>query len=883
MIEPTIAPPLPETHFALSVEPALPAAPGTVRHLRYRASNTTSLPVPAALVQMLLPPGVEALAPPDLPLPPLAPGETAIVELAVRLARPLADGTALRFQAALALADADPLGSNCVTVCVMSRARFDASSRLLIEATERPDEVIVAAELLNTGDDVANGWRLELHPPLGTLALEPALPFMLDGLAPGESRRFSLRARIVDPPGPALIAADAVVFAPDETPSAIPASDAYVLAAQSSVPQLACTVDGRRIDVRVTGANLGYAPLRDAVLTLAWPARLRCADASIERSGSPLALRSKATSLCAALPVLAPGERYEIACSLFASGAVTGGEIEATVFTGESQRAASVTFARTPRQSLTVRAVERPAIAVDAGSTARITFEVANDGDMPRTVTCTSAEATLTPARFVLAPGARKRVSAEMTVAQDTADGAAMPLAIALHDGHIPVATCEITLSVRNRVWFDLSAWLDLGDEPRIVLVHRGATDATGLTIAWHAGGTFAIGTVAAGTTSVFPIGDVLVSHAARGGILRDGDRAWPLPALSTGAAAGEAYGSIETPPSLAPARAAILTLRLNVVREIADLALHVTQPPALTTLAGSTRVNGLALADHFDGPVLHTAAGLGLHRIPAGTSIEIAWSVVADGGDVPLVVHATAIIDGAVTTISSEPIGRERRSALHTERADLPFHIDGIALERPVMPAIPLNDVPLDDWSSIFEQPLEPLVHRPTERGLRLDAARSALMTRMLGTPGTSAASGHLFALRALAPDPHDDDTFAMQAWRDAVADVFDRLYVKLRIPGYVAGPDEWEDGAMRRAIEACDTGADLAGVPLGAARALAAHAGLLATKTATDTSFDAALTTYVHALRDALAAEIDLERTAPLLDDTRAAVLAASMRAAA
>jgi hypothetical protein len=78
----------------------------------------------------------------------------------------------------------------------------------------------------------------------------------------------------------------------------------------------------------------------------------------------------------------------------------------------------------------------------------------------------------------------------------------------------------------------------------------------------------------------------------------------------------------------------------------------------------------------------------------------------------------------------------------------------------------------------------------------------------RLLRTGDASGLAAHALALRALFPveagSGDRDVAGALDDARAALADVFDRLYVKLRIPGFDATSGDLEDAKLRRAIVA-------------------------------------------------------------------------------
>ena len=219
--------------------------------------------------------------------------------------------------------------------------------------------------------------------------------------------------------------------------------------------------------------------------------------------------------------------------------------------------------------------------------------------------------------------------------------------------------------------------------------------------------------------------------------------------------------------------------------------------------VTGSTRVNGHVVVDGPAGPPLFAVEGLPLHGIPAGSEIAIAWSAIADGsGDV----HVSATVDADGTTHSSTapPVAVAAQPPFVQRPDDLPFYIGHPTLWQPPIAAPNVGP------------PAVPAIRF----GVRLDATRRATIVRMLcGTRGGIVA--HLPLLAALFPDTVDaHDARLADALAHAgenVRSVYERLFVKLRIPGYDVGPYDLEDTPTRAALVALlDGAASIVPVPL-------------------------------------------------------------------
>jgi hypothetical protein len=186
-----------------------------------------------------------------------------------------------------------------------------------------------------------------------------------------------------------------------------------------------------------------------------------------------------------------------------------------------------------------------------------------------------------------------------------------------------------------------------------------------------------------------------------------------------------------------------------------------------------------------------------------------------------------------------------------------------------------------------------------PIEFSIRLDDARLDTIARLhhgLRSPGLV---GHLFALRLFFPDPDAAGDAGLAAALAEVAerlhDVFDRLFVKLRIPGYAVYSDDLEDAPLRRAtvalLDRLDAGVGegvprgFAAAPLGSPAALRALTALLPARCDDDRRLGAALGRHAALLDDALGryegAPLELfdealaHRSEPALDIARADVV--------
>jgi hypothetical protein len=194
-----------------------------------------------------------------------------------------------------------------------------------------------------------------------------------------------------------------------------------------------------------------------------------------------------------------------------------------------------------------------------------------------------------------------------------------------------------------------------------------------------------------------------------------------------------------------------------------------------------------------------------------------------------------------------------------------------------------------------------------PVAFTLRLDAARRAEIERLATALRSDGLVGHLFALRLFFPEPcaRCDARLAaaLRALDETLRDVYDRLFVKLRIPGFIVCADDLEDAALRAAIVAVLQRLDepvhdglppaFENAPLGAPASLRAMVALVPARCDDDPLLGACIAHHAALLDDALSRYegVPLElfddalahRSEPALDEARARLIAALQQAPA
>ncbi|MFN2459859.1 MAG: hypothetical protein ABR591_04090 [Candidatus Velthaea sp.] len=916
------------THFALTAEPPDAAPGGTIR-LRYRLRNAAAVESPAARVHFLLPSAATAHGSVECALAPVPPGEFVDVDVSVTVAADCDDETELVFQAALLLDDAAPLGSNRARVVVRGTPRLHGERTCLtITRGEHDDEIVVGATVVNDGNASAQDLTLVVPAPFGTQALDaPEIPtFAIDRIAAGARTDVAFRARIVSPPGAVLRAAGAYVRDAAGQRVALPTSAELRLDGFLAAPVLGCEVAGRRATVTLHAHNTAWGALEQTPVLVRWPAGFRLVRESLDINGAPAREASaSAHELRLILERIAGRSTVAVAFVLYATSTARGGELSARV--GQVAHEVRAPLAWSPRRSIAIDVVAQPEAPVEAGSVARLSFEIRNAGDCTRRLTLAAArecddvilggKRLRAHQRVALPPGAVKAVDVEAPIAADATDGERIAVELrAVEDGEI-IAARSASVVACDRVWFDTSRWLHVdGSRPRIELHNCGASTARSAVVTFVDGARVVLGDIAPGATGAAELDAVQAAGAVAGAdITWSNGRTLRLQAPPTRTGDRGATLSITAPAAATAGTAIPLGLRVTCTRPVETLRLRMPDRPHVGIAAGSTAVNGHALADTCGGPALANG-GLALHAVPRDTPVDVTLRIVVDPlcpDDAAIAVCFDVEADGVATACTSEPIAITALHAFATHSHALPFLVEGGVVQA-ATPASAREH-------AIAELPAAPAAPQPLRLAVRLDADGIETMLRLLrGAPATGLIS-HVLALRALFPDaaapchPHVAQTIA--SVREALRAVLDRLYVKLRIPYFDVCAADCEDLSSRRSLvaflaavarETHETTADggarvlwtaidastarecaaaLEHEPLGAARALAALAALLPVHCDAAPVLGRALATYVAGLRAALEQCADLstaeyeQRLAHgperALDDARAGLVAA------
>ncbi|GAC1596705.1 MAG: hypothetical protein NVS3B28_28300 [Candidatus Velthaea sp.] len=860
-----------EAHFALTIEPSV---------LRYRARNAAATPSPKARVRFLVPAELLPLAGADdeCELPALEPGQTYTLDYPVTVRSPLPNDSRIDVQALLLVDGREPLGTNVAHGVVRSRARLDGPGTIVTLApAEQPDRVLVGATVANDGDAAALNAVLHLPPPLGARAADIDQRFTLGRIEPGETITISYEAHVVDPLSPMLVAADATITHDDGSPAALRPSAPLALAA-TCTPRLVLESEGRRTRMELHIANDGWCDAGDVHVALFWPAEYRAAEGSLTIDGCAATRPKTRGALCRAqhradgaaivLRRIARRTASVVAIDLYAGSKAAGGDVRAVVTSAGSAFERAAPIAASPDGAFALRLLEGPEAPVDAGEIAHLRFELTHAGD--RTQTCTLAlegdavAVTVAGRRqqigdpIPVAPGAASLISIDFTVPFDAADGAHVTLgasAISAQGARV----CAVTrVQARNRVWIDSSDWLseDAGI-PHVRLRNRGSSIARGLAIIFAGGDTQAIADIEPFATISFPVAGRSPAAVARGCIVtRAGVEIAQLGAveIATAAFSGEV---VFTVPADASAGVALsVRMRIRVPARIETLHVRARADAHVVALPGSTSINGHAVIDAHAEALLYTT-GLKLHGVPSESFVEIGWSVLPHAGladGTTLAIHVDLDADGSTFTADAPPVSITAQQPFAARPESLPFHLDA-----PVAGARDASSMQSREPAAAEAQ----ICAAPPRFTLELDDERCETIARLLRGAIMPGLISHVFSLRALfsdgvtSDDPSVHEALALE--RDALRALLDRLYVKMRIPGYDLIASDCEDITARRSILALlgaigddRATAELENVPLGAPPALAVVARFLP-ETSAVTELGSRIADYIAEIRRA------------------------------
>ncbi|MDB5095470.1 MAG: hypothetical protein JWO85_3571 [Candidatus Eremiobacteraeota bacterium] len=921
--------------YALSFAPAA-ARPGEIVHLRFRARNVSRAPSPAGTIEFLIGDGLDAIGDVVVDVAPVAAGEDVCAEVAARVASGADDGTSLAAQAVLRCDD-DAIGTNVARLTVRTQPVLDGPASGTFVDALGDDLILVRAVVTNEGDGPARALRLRLAAPHGCTRTDGDGPATLahDRLEPGESLSLAMTARIVAPAG-TIEASDAAVAAGDAR-FRLRARSGIAAQADLAPPVVTVSVARRRASLTIELRNAGWADACDVPLSIELPPGLRPVRDEITLDGIPLETRAARKGDGDAVGRLAiAGSRCDVVAACIPARTTARIELAAayaapcesgTVRVTQGTRSADASFTPHAVRDLRLRIEDAPAVAAPTDAVA-FTAVLLNAGDRAESVTLRgSGELAFQPVAVAVSAGRSTRVALRAPLPDGCEDDALVEFALVAVDGDgDECVRAAATIVVRDRAWLVLDGPVVCeGDTARYAVRNDGPAPARDAVLT--AGSTTrALGSIPAGESVVI---EIATSEAVAGGFVRA--RNAPelrLAAVAGGAAPPPVHATLDVPDAVAAGAAFDVRLVLEVDVAIEMLTIRAETPAGTAYVAGSTAIDGCRAVDPAGGSPLR--GGLVLHALPSRSHLAVSWSLVADPSGDCDGARAEAAIDagGVVQTLVSAPVAFRPGGAFATRAADLPYHVTSCALDA--RRAEPLGAAPEPI------EPPEPPERRPPDAEVAIDTldAEDAVVlalplggdelddaARLLRAGDARGLASHALALRALFPSVarcgDRDAAEALHDARTALADVFDRLYVKLRIPGFDATADDLEDASLRRAMlallerllaaEPGEVGErtlcvsidrtalralldELASAALGAPQMLRVLTALVPTRCDDEPLLAATLVRYVRALDDAFARCADLPREAfdrtlaggrdTALDDARGA-LGAALRA--
>jgi hypothetical protein len=769
-------------------------------------------------------------------------------------------------QAALHL-DTLVLGSNVVPMRVFGHPRLNGSASGIRIEPAAGEALHVSVTVVNEGDAAARAVRVVVPPPPGFVAEESAIVASAAELPVGATLSFGYDMLPLGPAAAAVCIDDAFISHEGGTVALLTRATSLL------APHLvAPVIDGERragrLDLGVRVANDGWVAARDVRCALQFPPGWRILRGTMRADGAPATVRrgdESENGVAITLPLVPARGSVEV--TLVASASRP--HVEGDVIVRCDAHAVAYAIPAAGRRALHVDARPESAFA-EPGTTVPVALDVHNTGETSERVDVLLAGESCWTGE--LRPGAAAACIARLRVPDDLTDGDVLTADVVANgsDGRT-LASARFDLRTVDRPWIAVDDVVWDAGQTRVTIRNVGATVARNVRLE---GATDSL------VAALLP-GDsqtvALSAEVARTASLVGTDgRTVPI-----------GWDDQATPVAVAAKLHLATTVRAG---ERLEVRLQCTPSGLVQTLrirprassgapyvAGSTTVNGHAVVDGVDGPPLFTRDGLALHDIATGTLVDVAWWLLPrTPGDVTVAVELEANgvpvdVPAANVTIADAPPFGARPAAL-------PFHIDaatvgdsGIAApftgETAAFPATAppttIDDLPRAPEPSAPEAwTLAPPDLPSVTLWTTLDAARSAAIVRVLrGARGTGLAS-HLPALAVLFPtgistaEPQLEARFGATA--DVIRGIYERLFVKLRIPGYVLAPSDLEDAVSRRELldvfgrigattehadhagrgdvyvrvdrtRALAVRAVLDGAPLGGAQALAAVAALL------------------------------------------------------
>jgi len=260
-------------------------------------------------------------------------------------------------------------------------------------------------------------------------------------------------------------------------------------------------------------------------------------------------------------------------------------------------------------------------------------------------------------------------------------------------------------------------------------------------------------------------------------------------------------------------------------------------QPPNTAYVPASTSVNGVPLLDRGGTSLLWSDDGLVLSDVTPGAEVLVRWLSIVNT-PLPAQTAITARIeiasdDAAPFTVESQPIVVRSAPAFAVPSVSLPFSIAGaaasvplggsldrVALEGSMRRVTPLpgavsadridaQAVPAEGALPVHMRTAEPFEDEPLDQSVVLivadfSAERIGRTLEYLEESSFGGLISHLFVLRALFPDRVSGNGSAAKALATELAtlrEIFDHLFVRLRMPRFRIGPKDLETERSRDA----------------------------------------------------------------------------------
>lgn len=807
--------------YALSVEPRVARA-GDVVRLCFRTRNLGARACAAGTVRFELAPGLEPIAQTAVEVGPAAPGDTLLATVEARIAAGLEDRSEVHAHAVLELPNA-AFVTNEVWVTVRTRPHLDgAGSGTFVERVDA-DTVRVRAVVANEGDGPALGVRVRVRPPEGCARVDAHGDAVLDlpRIDAGDAMAVEMLARITEPIA-VLRADDAEVCSADGARYALAVRTVLELAPAVAAPIVEVVAGRRHAEVRIDVRNDGWVDAYDVPVRCVLPRSVRVGLDRIVVDGA-LGLASRGGRSDAAVgSVRRASGGIEICVGRIAARTsarivvpaalpVAGDAIAVSVAVGE--HVSEATVAQAPVREVRVRVLDAPR-RLAPGESAAIQVELVNAGDVNENVDV-SLESSNDGAADVQTVSVRAGCTGRYRLtlpALRGQDGAIVPCAVVLRDAAGERARATFAVSVRDRAWLVLDALPVRRDEGVSYRV-RNAGSTTARDVVGVVGeGSFPCGALAPGDHAIL---EMPAAEARCGGrVLVGGREALALPPLDDRLAA-VVQSTLAVPPDVIAGAPLTIVLEIDVRDEVETLVVRAAEIAGAAYVPGSTTVDGAGILDRPDGGTVY-GEGLVLRGIGAGTGIRIAWSMIAPANAErnALEVDAIIVVDDDPRPVAPARIAIREPDAFAARAPGVAYHIEARSATPQIVvpPPIPAAPAVVDDL--LHEPPATTTTTATTIATgddaltfvLRLEGQRLVDAARLLrATPETGIAA-HMLLLRALFPEAETSGDVevaaALERARDAVHDVFDRLYVKLRIPGFDVRAGDLEDVALRTAL---------------------------------------------------------------------------------